>query len=203
MGKKLIVLLLMLSLFLLLSSCNLSNLFKGKEEKEVQQEEQVQQSEEPPAETKPTEQKVEEKPTQPKPKEPEKQPSKTTTTETTTKQEEPKEEAKQEEQKVPKAGLGVIFITNIRTGVFRVKMDDEKIYEQFFQGRKSGKAEELRFEKEFKFEPGSHKFKFVCEDNQGSRGIKELDLNFQPGQHKVIKITAKGAPGDIKLEMIE
>jgi hypothetical protein len=194
MNKKLLTLLVGLMLVAVLVSCNFSNLFKGKEEvPPPQQEEQETQPPPPPEETKPVT--PPKKPVTPPPKDTTKPADKTTTGTAGT------EEAVTEP--VPKAGLGVIFVTNVRTGAFRVKIDDEKVIDHSFAGKKGGKAEEMRFERELKFEPGERKFKFVCEDNQGSKGVKEMALVFNPGQHKVVKIIVKGSPGDIKLEILE
>lgn len=193
MNKKLLVLLVGLTLAAVLLSCGITDLFKGKEEAEPRQQEEetvVPPAEEvvpPPEEpVAPPPAKEATEPAKPKPKEPAK----------------PEEPAK-EEEKVAKAGLGVIFVTNVRTGEFRVKIDNKLIIEHSFSGKKGGKAEELRFERELKFEPGNRNFKFVCEDNQGSKGVKELPLVFNPGQHKVVKISVIGAPGDMKLEILE
>lgn len=201
MNKKLLTLFVGIILAAILVSCSLTDMFKKKEEPPPQpQEEQVEPPQQPaeeqaePPQQPPTTPPAQKPVTPPPPKK------------DTTKPAEPaKPEEPTEEAKVSKAGLGVIFVTNVRTGAFRVKMDDQKppAIDHSFAGKKGGKAEELRFERELKFEPGAHKFKFVCEDNEGSKGIKEIDWNFSPGQHKVVKITVMGAPGDIKLEVIE
>jgi hypothetical protein len=198
MNKKLLTLLVGLILAAILVSCSITDLFNKKEETPPPaQEEQETQPPPPPPET----QKPVTKPTKPvaPPKDTTKPADKNTTGETKTAEETAAEE------NIPKAGLGIIFVTNVRTGAFRVKVDDQKppAIDHSFAGKKGGKAEEQRYEQELKFPPGEHKFKFVCEDNQGSKGIKEETFVFKPGQHKVVRITVKGAPGDIKLEIVE
>lgn len=199
MNKKLLTIIIGIILVAVLVSCNWSNLFKGKEE--VTPPEQEQQQTEPPAE----EQQPPQQPVTPPPPPPkETKPKPPAETQKPAEETKPEEETKPvEEEKVPQAGLGVIFVTNVRTGAFRVKVDDEKLIDHSFAGKQSGKAEEQRFERELKFPPGEHKFKFVCEDNQGSKGVKEMAMVFKPGEHKVVKIVVKGAPGDIKLELLE
>lgn len=201
MSKKLITMLIGLILVVVLVSCNLSNLFKGKEEVQAPAQEE-QQTEQPAEEQRPVEEPV--TPPPPPPPQKEIKPKPPVETQKPVEEAKPAEETKPvEEEKVPKAGLGVIFVTNVRTGVFRVKIDGEKVFDHSFSGKRSGKAKEQRFEREFKFPPGEHKFKFVCEDNQGSRGVKEMAMVFKPGEHKVVRIVVKGAPGDIKLELLE
>lgn len=203
MNKKLLTLLVGIILAAVLVSCSLTDMFKKKEEPPPQpQEEQV----EPPQQ--PAEEQVEppqQPPTTPPAERPVTPPPAKKDTTKPAEPAKPEEPAVKEEENLPKAGLGVIFVTNVRTGAFRVKIDDQKppAIDHSFQGKKGGKAEEIRHEQELKFPPGNHKFKFVCEDNEGSKGVKEIDLGFAPGQHKVVKITVKGAPGDIKLEIIE
>lgn len=200
MNKKLLTIVVGLILAVVLVSCNLSNLFKGKEE--VQPPAQEEQQTQPPAkEQQPPQVPVTPPPPQ-KPKETKPKPP--AETQKPAEETKPKEETKPaEEKKVPEAGLGVIFVTNVRTGVFRVKVDDEKQIDHSFSGKQSGRADEQRLERELKFPPGEHKFKFVCEDNQGSKGVKEMTMVFKPGEHKVVKVVVKGAPGDIKLELLE
>ncbi|HNQ77543.1 MAG TPA: hypothetical protein PK747_08905 [Acidobacteriota bacterium] len=199
MNKKLLTLLVGIVLAAVLLSCSLTDMFKKKEEPPPQppQEEQVEPPQPPVEETEPPPPPPQEEPVTPPPSKPKTKPAEPV------KSEEPAEPV--EEEKIPKAGLGVIFITNVRTGAFRVKIDDQKppAIDHSFAGKKGGKADELRFERELKFEPGAHKFRFVCEDNEGSKGVKELDMNFAPGQHKVVRVVVKGAPGDIKLEILE
>lgn len=199
MNKKLLTLFVGIILAAVLLSCSLTDMFKKKEEPPPQppQEEQVEPPQPPVEETEPPPPPPQEEPVTPPPSKPKTKPAEPV------KPEEPAEPV--EEEKVPKAGLGVIFITNVRTGAFRVKIDDQKppAIDHSFAGKKGGKADELRFERELKFEPGAHKFRFVCEDNEGSKGVKELDMNFAPGQHKVVRVVVKGAPGDIKLEILE
>ncbi len=200
MNRKLLTLLVGIILAAVLLSCSLTDMFKKKEEPPPQPQEEQVEPPQPPAEEQA------EPPQQPPTTPPAEKPvTPPPAKKDTTKPAEPAkpEEPAVEEEKVPKAGLGVIFVTNVRTGAFRVKMDDEKVIDHSFQGKKSGKADEIRHEQELKFPPGEHKFKFVCEDNEGSKGVKEMALVFAPGQHKVVKIIVKGAPGDIKLEILE
>lgn len=206
MNKKLVIVLCGMALFVLLISCNLSNLFKkGGQQEEVQPPNEVQEQQEQQGQETQQPQEEPKVATPPPPSQPPQQEK--PKTKTPPPKETPKEleqpQTTEEAEEVPPAGMGIIFVTNVRTGVFRVKMDDEKIIEHSFSGKKSGKAEEQRFTREIKFVPGEHKFKFVCEDNQGSRGVKELSLSLKPREHKVIKVTVKGAPGDMKLEILE
>jgi type IV secretory pathway VirB10-like protein len=204
MNKKMLVLLFGLVLFVFLVSCNLSNLFKkGETQEETPPQAQQEQQSEQPQSSETTEQPPQIVPPPQPPKKAEPKSGETKTTAESQSEEQKAEEATKEEEKVPMAGMGVIFVTNVRTGAFRVKIDDDKVIDHTFQGKSSGKADEIRYEKELKFPPGDHKFKFVCEDNQGSKGTKELSLSLQPREHKVVKVTVKGAPGDIKLEILE
>lgn len=202
MSKKLFTVLIGLILVVVLISCNLSNLFKGKEEVQPPTQQEEEQQSEPPV----IEEQQPQEPKTPPPPPPQKEtkPKPPAETQKPVKETQTQEETKPaEEEKIPQAGLGVIFLTNVRTGAFRVKVDDEKLIDHSFMGKQSGKADEKRFERELKFPPGEHKFKFVCEDNQGSKGVKEMAMVFKPGEHKVVKVVVKGAPGDIKLELIE
>lgn len=109
------------------------------------------------------------------------------------------------------AGVGIKLVTNLRSGVFRVKINGEVVTEHSFSNQKVGKnvfkpkkllkASEYEWAKEFKVPPGDCKIKLVIEDNQGSRGEKVINLNLQPNQHKFLRVIVKGAPGDIRVEM--
>lgn len=109
------------------------------------------------------------------------------------------------------AGIGVKLVTNLRTGVFRVKINNELMAEHSFHNegvsknilrpKKLLKAKEYEWAKEFKVPAGDCKIKFVIEDNQGSRGEKVININLKPNQHKFFRVVVKGAPGDIRVEM--
>ncbi len=109
------------------------------------------------------------------------------------------------------AGVGIKLVTNLRTGVFRVKINDELKAETSFSNQASGKnvlkpnklfkAKDYEWAKEFKVPAGDCKIKLVIEDNQGSRGAKTVNLNLKPGQHQFLRVVVRGAPGDMRVEM--
>lgn len=109
------------------------------------------------------------------------------------------------------AGVGIKLVTNIRSGVFRVKINGEVKAEHSFHNEAKGKnplkpkqllkAKDYEWGKEFKVPAGDCKIKLVLEDNQGSRGEKVINLNLKPNQHKFLRVVARGAPGDMRVEM--
>jgi hypothetical protein len=99
--------------------------------------------------------------------------------------------------RVKRAGLGVIFIGNIEQGQFRVKADNELMYELAFSGK------ETRATKELLLEPGQHLMKFVVIDAKGVRGVKEETMNFAPGRHQTVRVSVKDTPGAIIMEHLE
>jgi hypothetical protein len=109
------------------------------------------------------------------------------------------------------AGIGIKLVTNLRSGVFRVKINDEVKAEHSFHNEAKGKnpfkpkqlfkAQDYEWEKEFKVSAGDCKIKLVIEDNQGSRGEKVINLNMKPNQHRFLRVVVRGAPGDMRVEM--
>ena len=109
------------------------------------------------------------------------------------------------------AGIGVKLVTNLRSGVFRVKINGEVKAETSFSNQASGKnilklnkllkAKDYEWGKEFKVPAGDCKIKLVIEDNQGSRGERVVNLNLKPGQHQFLRVVVRGAPGDMRVEM--
>lgn len=109
------------------------------------------------------------------------------------------------------AGLGVKLVTNLRTGVFRVKINNElKAEHSFSNSQKNLKSlkkfmhtKDSEWAKEFKVPAGDNKIKLVIEDNQGSRGTKVVPMHFKAGQHHALRVVVRGAPGDMRVEVIE
>jgi hypothetical protein len=111
------------------------------------------------------------------------------------------------------AGLGVKLVTNLRSGVFRVKVNDELKAEHSFSNQGKGKsllklkkfmkAKDMEWGKEFKVPAGECKIKVVIEDNQGSRGDRVMNMNFKPNSHHAIRVVCRGAPGDMQVEIIQ
>jgi hypothetical protein len=99
--------------------------------------------------------------------------------------------------KVKKAGLGIIFTGNLEQGQFRVKTDNELVYELAFAGK------DTRATKELALEPGSHLMKFVVIDAKGVRGVKEETMNFTSGRHQTVRVSVKDTPGAIIVEHLE
>lgn len=109
------------------------------------------------------------------------------------------------------AGVGIKLVTNLRSGVFRVKINGEVRAEHSFSNQAKGKsllnpkkflkAKDYEWAKEFKVPAGNCKIKLVIEDNQGSRGEKVINLDLKPNQHKFLRVVVRGAPGDIRVEM--
>ena len=99
--------------------------------------------------------------------------------------------------KVKKAGLGVIFQGNIKQGQFRVKADNVLVYELAFSGK------DTRATKELLLEPGQHLMKFVVIDAKGVRGVKDETMNFNPGRHQTVRVSVKDTPGAIVVEHLE
>jgi hypothetical protein len=111
------------------------------------------------------------------------------------------------------AGLGVQLVTNLRSGVFRVKVNDELKAEHSFTNqaksknplklKKFMKAQDMEWGKEFKVPAGECKIKVVIEDNQGSRGDRVMNMNFKPNSHHAIRVVVRGAPGDMRVEIVQ
>lgn len=202
--KKLYCILAGLTLLGLLAACDLSSMFKKKD----QQEPPPATATEPPATETTT-------PEPPPPAEPEPEPTpapkprpSTTTTTTTTTTAPPvtppvppptqvDETTTVPPPKVKRAGLGVIFIGNIEQGQFRVKADNVLVYELAFSGK------DTRATKELLLEPGQHLMKFVVVDAKGVRGVKDETMNFNPGRHQTVRVSVKDTPGAIVVEHLE
>ncbi len=99
--------------------------------------------------------------------------------------------------KVRKGGLGVIFTGNLPQGQFRVKVDQELVYELAFSGS------ETRATKELLIEPGQHLVRFAVIDSNGVRGLKEETFYVKPGQHQTVRVSVKDTPGAIIVEHLE
>jgi hypothetical protein len=99
--------------------------------------------------------------------------------------------------KVKKAGLGILFKGNIENGTFRVKADNDLIYELAFSGKDTDAS------KEFYLEPGQHVMKFVVIDDKGVRGVREETMNFVSGKHQVVRVSVKDTPGALVVEHLE
>ncbi|GEM_PF-1706956 len=109
------------------------------------------------------------------------------------------------------AGVGIKLVTNLRSGVFRVKINGELKAENSFhnEGREKNilkpkklfKAKDYEWAKEFKVPAGDCKIKLVIEDNQGSRGERVINLNLKPNTHRFLRVVVRGAPGDMRVEM--
>ena len=106
--------------------------------------------------------------------------------------------------KVPKAGLGVIFVTDMKEGTLRVKVDGERAYESAFQRGSSLTDKELRIEKELTFPSGTRELRFAVLDGSGRRvAMKEYKMVFDPKTHHTVKIAVMGDKMEMTLEMIE
>lgn len=109
------------------------------------------------------------------------------------------------------AGLGVKLVTNINSGLFRVKVNDEVVAEHSFQNSKKNiknlkkflRTKDIEYARELKVPAGNNKIKFHIQDDQGSVGNKVMNVNFKPGQHHAYRVVVRGAPGDIRVEVIE
>jgi PKD repeat protein len=109
------------------------------------------------------------------------------------------------------AGLGVKLITNINTGLFRVKVNDQVVAEHSFQNSKKNiknlkkflRTKDLEWARELKVPAGNNKIKFHIQDDRGSVGNKVVNVHFKPGQHHAYRIVVRGAPGDMRVEVIE
>lgn len=99
--------------------------------------------------------------------------------------------------KVKKAGLGVIFKGNLEKGTFRIKADNDLIFELAFSGKETDAA------KEFFIEPGQHVMKFVVIDDKGVRGVREETMNFVSGKHQTVRVSVKDTPGALIVEHLE
>jgi hypothetical protein len=101
------------------------------------------------------------------------------------------------QSKVKKGGLGVIFTGNLPQGQFRVKVDQNLVYELAFSGS------ETRATKELLVEPGQHLIRFAVVDANGVRGIKEETFNIKSGSHQTVRVSVKDTPGAIIVEHLD
>ena len=99
--------------------------------------------------------------------------------------------------KVKKAGLGVIFTTDLEKGSFRLKSDNDILIDHTFSGK------DVRVTRELLLPAGAHQLKFVVADEKGARGVRTMDVTYQPGTHHVIKVQGGKSPGDITLIILE
>lgn len=188
--KKTAVLILGAVLVLLLASCDLSNLFKPKPQGETEQTSNdvvpppAGEESRPPAGTRP-------------PATTTRPPSGTSTqgttqppatTPPTTPVPPPKEEH---------AFLGVIFVTDMEAGSFKVKTDKDTLMDHSFSGK------DIRVSRELKVPAGSQTLKFIVFNDKGVRGIRTLDVNYKPKSHHTIRVVNKESPGNIVLEVLE
>lgn len=109
------------------------------------------------------------------------------------------------------AGLGVKFVSNLNSGVFRVKVNDQVVAEHSFQNSKKNiknlkkflRTKDIEWARELKVPAGDNKIKFHIQDDQGSVGNKVMNVHFKPGSHHAFRVVVRGAPGDIRVEVIE
>jgi len=107
-------------------------------------------------------------------------------------------------EKKEMAGLGVIFVTDLKKGIFRVKADGENLVDHTFEGGSGMMKKEVRVERELKLAAGEHKMKFVVVDTEEeAKGFKEHVMIFEPKSHHVVKIKAKGGAKNIAMEILE
>ena len=109
-----------------------------------------------------------------------------------------------EPEKVAKAGLGVIFVTEeMKSGLFRVKVNDEKLVEHTFERGSSLTDKEIRVERELTFPAGESTLKFIVQDSEGMKAFKEHTMVFEPKAHHVIKIECDENPSSMTLKILE
>ncbi len=109
-----------------------------------------------------------------------------------------------EPEKVGKAGLGVIFVTEeMKGGLFRVKVNGEKLVEHTFEAGSSLTGKEIRVERELTFPAGENTLKFIVQDAGGMKAFKEHTMVFEPKSHHVIKIECDENPSSMTLKILE
>jgi len=187
--KKILAVFLGLTLIFLLAACNFSNLFdKGDTEDTTQQ---------PPPSQPQQPQRQQPQRQQPPPPTPSQPSGGYDTPDTYTEEELPPEPVKEK-----KAGLGVILETDIGGGVFRVKVDKEKIFEHPIYEGKGRKP--WRLERELRVPAGQHRLRFVVEDfRNGVRGRQDMNIVYNPGSHHVIKVKAMGSAKNMTIQILE
>ncbi len=196
--KKTAVLILGAVLVLLLASCDLSNLFKPKPQGETEQTSNdvvpppAGEESRPPAGTQPptTTTRLPSTSTTPPPSGTSTQGTTQppATVQPTTPVTPPKEEH---------AFLGVIFVTDMEAGSFKVKTDKDTLMDHSFSGK------DVRVTRELKVPAGSQTLKFIVFNDKGVRGIRTLDVNYKPKSHHTIRVVNKESPGNIVLEVLE
>ncbi|MGC8762285.1 MAG: hypothetical protein ACP5VN_01425 [Acidobacteriota bacterium] len=197
--KKTAVLILGAVLVLLLASCDLSNLFKPKPPAEETNQPANDVVPPPPAGTQPGGTTTTRPPSTSTGKPPYGTPAQGTTTPSTTT---PPPATTQPQNPVtpPKdehAFLGVIFVTDMQAGAFKVKTDKETLMDHSFSGK------HVRVTRELKVPAGSQTLKFIVFNDKGVRGIRTLDVNYKPKSHHTIRVVNKKSPGNIVLEVLE
>jgi len=95
------------------------------------------------------------------------------------------------------AFLGVIFVTDMEAGAFKVKTDKETLMDHSFSGKN------VRVTRELKVPAGTQTLKFIVFNDKGVRGIRTLDVNYKPKSHHTIRVVNKESPGNISLEILE
>ncbi|MGA9752483.1 MAG: hypothetical protein WBS54_11915 [Acidobacteriota bacterium] len=198
--KKFVTLFASLVLIVLFAACNLSNLTKKSGESQPAEsattaEQPAPPPSEPPAQTQPP------APTKTQPEKPAAtQPAtpQTATQPATSPATPPATPATTETTaKGKKAGLGVIFTTDLEKGSFRLKSDNDVLIDHTFSGK------DVRVTRELLLPAGAHQLKFVVADERGARGVRTMDVTYQPGTHHVIKVQGGKSPGDITLTILE
>lgn len=107
------------------------------------------------------------------------------------------------DSKAQRAGLGVIFVTDVKEGIFRVKVDNAKVFETAFQGGSFG-SKETRVEKELRLDSGDRHLKFAVVDKSNGRVVvREYTMGFKPKSHHVVKLTLTGNDNAMNLEIKE
>ncbi|MEW5764750.1 MAG: hypothetical protein ACOYXN_03805 [Acidobacteriota bacterium] len=194
--RKWLVVLLGATLVVLLASCNLSNLMKGgqQETNEVANEPaSPPETETPPSATTPSGTQTT-RPTTPST-QGSTRPT-TPSTQGTTPSTQPVTPPPAEVREA-KAFLGVIFITDLKEGMFRVKSDTDTLLDHSFSGK------DIRVERELKVPAGTQTLKFIVINKAGARGIRTLDVNYKPRTHHTVRVVCKESPGNIALEILE
>jgi hypothetical protein len=192
--RKVLVVLLGATLVVLLASCNLSNLMKGGEQESNQVANEPANEPESPAETetsRPSGQQTT------RPTTPSTHGTTTPSTQGTTQGTTQPVTPPPAEVREAKAFLGVIFVTDLKEGMFRVKSDKETLLDHSFSGK------DVRVERELKVPAGTQTLKFIVINKSGARGIRTLDVNYKTRSHHTVRVVCKESPGNIALEILE
>jgi len=89
--------------------------------------------------------------------------------------------------------LGVIFITDIKSGTFKIKAG-EKVSTNHFQATGNDLT---RVEANLLFPSDVKQLKFVVRDDKGGKGKRGLPIHWKPGTSHVIKVKSVGSPNSI------